>query len=133
MVCKWLCFALKHAVFQLRSFITCTLHQILLRGRLRWVGHAHKIWVGKHEAKRPDERPMCRWEIILEFSSPPRPEWLWGPPYPMGTRGFFPGDKATCRRVKLTTHLHLVPRSRMDEVIPPLPQYAFKVWCSVKI
>jgi hypothetical protein len=34
--------------------------------------------------------------------------------------------------VKLTTHLHLVPRSRMSGVIPPLPQYASMVWCSVK-
>jgi hypothetical protein len=29
--------------------------------------------------------------------------------YPMGTRGFFPGGKAA-GGVKLTTHLHLVPR-----------------------
>jgi hypothetical protein len=41
--------------------------------------------------------------------------------YPMGTRG-----------VKLTTHLHLVPRSRMCGAIPPLPQYAFMASCLVK-
>jgi hypothetical protein len=34
--------------------------------------------------------------------------------------------------VKLTTHLHLVPRSRMRGVIPPLPQYVFMAWCLVK-
>jgi hypothetical protein len=34
--------------------------------------------------------------------------------------------------VKLTTHLHLVPRSRMRGSIHPVPQYAFMVWCSVK-
>jgi len=34
--------------------------------------------------------------------------------------------------VKLTTHFHLVPRSRMRGAIPPLPQYVFMVWCSVK-
>jgi len=34
--------------------------------------------------------------------------------------------------VKLTTHLHQVPRSIMRGVIPPLPQYAFIVWCLVK-
>jgi hypothetical protein len=28
--------------------------------------------------------------------------------------------------------LHLVPRSRMRPAIPPLPQYAFMAWCSVK-
>jgi hypothetical protein len=35
--------------------------------------------------------------------------------------------------VKLTTHLHLVPRSKNEwRAIPPLPQYAFMVWCSVE-
>jgi hypothetical protein len=34
--------------------------------------------------------------------------------------------------VKLTTHLHLVPRSKNDGAIPPLLQYAFMVWCLVK-
>jgi hypothetical protein len=34
--------------------------------------------------------------------------------------------------VKLTTHLHLVPRSRTRGAIPPLLQYAFMTWCSVK-
>jgi hypothetical protein len=31
-----------------------------------------------------------------------------------------------------TTHLHLVPRSRMRGVIPRLPRYAFMAWCLVK-
>jgi hypothetical protein len=34
--------------------------------------------------------------------------------------------------VKLTTHLHLVPRSRLRGAIPPLPQYVFMAWCLVK-
>jgi hypothetical protein len=34
--------------------------------------------------------------------------------------------------VKLTIHLHLVPRSRMRGAIPPLPQYVFMAWCLVK-
>jgi hypothetical protein len=34
--------------------------------------------------------------------------------------------------MKLTTHLHLVPRSRMRGSIPPLPQYVFMEWCLVK-
>jgi hypothetical protein len=34
--------------------------------------------------------------------------------------------------VKLTTHLNLVPKSRMCRAIPPLPQYIFMVWCLVK-
>jgi hypothetical protein len=29
-------------------------------------------------------------------------------------------------------HLHLVPRSRMRGTIPPLSQYAFRAWCSLK-
>jgi len=32
--------------------------------------------------------------------------------------------------VKLTTHLHLVPRLRMYRSIPPLPQYVFIAWSS---
>jgi hypothetical protein len=34
--------------------------------------------------------------------------------------------------VKLTTQLHLVPRSRMSGAIPPLPVYVFMAWCLVK-
>jgi len=34
--------------------------------------------------------------------------------------------------VELTTHLHPVPRSRISEAIPPLTQYAFMAWCSIK-
>jgi len=33
--------------------------------------------------------------------------------------------------VKLTTHLHLVPKLRIRGAIPPLPQYDM-AWCSVK-
>jgi hypothetical protein len=33
------------------------------------------------------------------------------------------------RSVKLTTHLHLVPRSRMHGAIPPLHQHAFMNNC----
>jgi hypothetical protein len=39
---------------------------------------------------------------------------------PMGTGGFFPGGKS-CRGVKLTTRLQLVPRSRIRGSIHPLP------------
>jgi hypothetical protein len=34
--------------------------------------------------------------------------------------------------VKLTTRLHLVPRSSMRGAIPPLSQYVLMVWCLVK-
>jgi len=34
--------------------------------------------------------------------------------------------------VNLTTQLHLLPRSRIFGVIPPLPQYVFMAWFSVK-
>jgi hypothetical protein len=47
------------------------------------------------------------------FSSPPHPDRLSGPslaPYPIGNRD-----------MKLTTHLHLEPRSRMRGAITPLP------------
>jgi peptidoglycan/LPS O-acetylase OafA/YrhL len=35
--------------------------------------------------------------------------------------------------VKLTTHLHLLTRSRMRGAILPLPQYAFMAWYSVQV
>jgi hypothetical protein len=38
--------------------------------------------------------------------------------YPVGTGGSFPEGK-TARGVELTTHFHLVPRSRMRGAIPP--------------
>jgi hypothetical protein len=34
--------------------------------------------------------------------------------------------------VKLTTHLHLVPRSNDEWSYTSTPQYASMVWCSVK-
>jgi hypothetical protein len=51
------------------------------------------------------------------FSSPCRPDRLWGPPSLLynGYRRLF------LRGVKLTTHLQLVPRSRKCGSIPPLP------------
>jgi hypothetical protein len=51
--------------------------------------------------------------------------------YPMGTRGSFPGSKAA-RDMKLTTHLHLVLRSKNEWSYTSTPQYAFMAWCSVK-
>jgi hypothetical protein len=50
---------------------------------------------------------------------------------PVGTRGSFPGGLSG-RGVKLTTHIHLVPKSRMRGAVPPLSRYAFVAWCSVK-
>jgi len=35
--------------------------------------------------------------------------------------------------MKLTTHIHLVPVSRMRGAIPPFRPYAFMAWCSVKM
>jgi len=51
------------------------------------------------------------------FSSTSRPDLLWGPISLLSNsyRGW------SGRGVNLTTHLHLVPRSRMHGAIPPLP------------
>jgi hypothetical protein len=43
----------------------------------------------------------------------------------------YPGAKAT-GDVKLTTHLYLVPMSRMRGAIYQLPQYVFTAWYLVK-
>jgi hypothetical protein len=34
--------------------------------------------------------------------------------------------------MKLTTHLHVIPRLRMREAIPPRPLYIFMMWYLVK-
>jgi hypothetical protein len=48
----------------------------------------------------------------------------------MGTAGSFPGESG--RGMKLTTHLHLVPRLKNEWSYTSTPQYAFMGWCSVK-
>jgi len=47
-----------------------------------------------------------------------------------GYWGLFP-RRESGRGVKLTIHLHLVPRLRIRGVILPLPEYTFMVWCPV--
>jgi hypothetical protein len=63
----------------------------------------------------------------------PRSGRLWSPSSLLshGYQGLFPWRQSG-KGVKLPTHLHLVPRSRVRGDIPPFPQYAFMAWCSVK-
>jgi hypothetical protein len=77
-----------------------------------------------------DSRPGRGWEFS---SSPSRPDRLLGPPSLLSNRyqGLFSWGLSG-RGVKLTTHLHPVPRLRTHGAILPLPQYAFISWCSVK-
>jgi hypothetical protein len=51
--------------------------------------------------------------------------------YPMGTRGLFLRVKRLGR--KLTTHLHLVLRSKNEWSYIFTPQYAFIAWCLIKV
>jgi hypothetical protein len=44
--------------------------------------------------------------------------------YSMGTGSYFPGGKMA-GGTKVTTHLHLLPRLRQSQTIPPVPQYTF--------
>jgi hypothetical protein len=52
----------------------------------------------------------------------PRTQWVLGL-FPRGWRG---------RGAKLTTQLHLVPRSKNAWIYTTTPQYAFMAWCLVK-
>jgi hypothetical protein len=73
--------------------------------------------------------PGGGWEI---FSSPPRPDRFSGPRSLLSNgyqRLFLWGLNG--RDVKLTTHLYLLP-TLMRVAVPPLSQYAFMTWCSVK-
>jgi hypothetical protein len=63
------------------------------------------------------------------FTSPNRPDRLWGPPNLLsnGYRGLSLREQSG-RGVKLTNHLQLVPRSRKCGSIHPLPYTPS--WCS---
>jgi hypothetical protein len=52
------------------------------------------------------------------------PSFLSGGALPLGVK--WPA-------VKLTSHLHIMPRSRMHGVILPVSQFAFMAWCSAKV
>jgi len=58
--------------------------------------------------------------------------WGGGPPILVSNGYQGPSLGVKQQDVKMTTHLHLVLRSRICGAIPPLPQYAFMVCCSVK-
>jgi hypothetical protein len=62
------------------------------------------------------------------FSSPKLPYRLWGPRSLLFIkhRGSFPGVNG--RGVKLTIHLHRVPKIRMSGAIHLLPIYAIMAW-----
>jgi hypothetical protein len=63
--------------------------------------------------------------ILALESTQPSIQWVLGA-FSLGIKCLGGGG------VKLTTHLRLVPRSRMHGTIHPLPFYAFMAWCSVK-
>jgi hypothetical protein len=63
----------------MRSFITCTLHQVQLEDQvkeMRWAGsiacmgekmNAYKVFVEKPKGVRSLGRPRCRWEDYIKM------------------------------------------------------------------
>jgi hypothetical protein len=89
--------------------------------------------VGIATGYRLDDRgsiPGGGWEF---FSSTPCPDRFWGPPSLIsnGYRGLSHWVQSG-RCVKLTTHLHLVPRSKNALRYTSTPLYVFVTWCLVK-
>jgi hypothetical protein len=85
------------------------------------------------QAGRSDDRgssPGGGWGF---FRSTPCPNRLWGSPNLLSNwyQGLFPWEW-NGRDVKLTAHLHLVPRSGNAWSVSPLPRYIFIAWCLVK-
>jgi len=72
-----------------------------------------------------------RCSIGIFFSSPWRPDRLWGPPTLLTSYRGFLSRRYSDRIVKLITHLHLMLRSRMRGAVPPLPHYVFMMWCLI--
>jgi hypothetical protein len=101
------------------------------------------VWTRRRKERNPIAPWAMGWTIgVLRFDSqrgweffslPPRQEWLWGPPSLIsnGYQRLFPWGQ-NGRGVNLTTHLHLVLRSKNEWSCASTPQYAFMAWCSVK-
>jgi hypothetical protein len=68
---------------------------------------------------------------ILLFTTMSQPDLVPTQPPIQWVPGLFHWGQGSCG-MKLTTHLHLAPKSRMRGAIPPVIQYAFMAWCSVK-
>jgi len=55
---------------------------------------------------------------------------LHPPSYPVCTGAL--SHRVKCWGMKLTTCLHLVPRLKMRETVPSLPQFTFIAWCFIE-
>jgi hypothetical protein len=84
------------------KFCICVLYQ---KSRERSIDISTGYWL--------DGQSSISGSVNTVFSSPQRPDGRWGPPNQYCR--LFPWRKSD-RDVKLTTHLHLVPRSRTLEL-----------------
>jgi hypothetical protein len=98
----------------------------------RGVGVAQSIWRQGYRLDVRGSNPGRGTMEVLLFTTASRPALgHTQPPIQCVLGSLTPGEESD-RGVKLTTHLHLVPRSRMRGAIPPLPLFFFMAWWLVR-